>query len=275
MGKQEQTAVRQKRMKIAVILLAALLVLSAGGLAGVYIYSHFSSPVQSTAAVPDNLIGEESASEASSKPESSAGNASAQPETSVSSVISETSKNVSGDKPQAKLLELYQGKPEDNRRFEVRGMLPGDTETGFFCVKAHHSADITLFFRADITEQTKKLGDVLRIKVTRTDNGKVLCDAPFNEIDGTEFAEVLAKNTQGETAVYYRIDASLDTSVGNEYQSALLKADFEWYVKDDGGLTPPQTGDRFKPVLWAVLAASSFVLVLLLALWRRKEERHE
>lgn len=97
-------------------------------------------------------------------------------------------------------------------------MLPGDSVTKYFCVRAYHDADIPLFFRADVTEQTKSLGDVLHIKVTRMDTGEVLCDAPFAEIDGKEFPELLAANAQEETTVYYQIDVSLDTSVGNEYR---------------------------------------------------------
>lgn len=73
---------------------------------------------------------------------------------------------------------------------------------------------------------------------------RVLCDAPFAEIDGKEFSELLTANAQEETVAYYQIDVSIDTSVGNEYQAAKLLADFAWYVKDEGGLTPPpQTGD--------------------------------
>ena len=182
--------------------------------------------------------------------------------------------NPTADKPIAVKLELYEGRPGANQRFEVKNMFPGDTETKYFCVKAHHDADLELFFRTKITGQTKNLGDVLHIKVTHLETGKVLCDAPFAEIDGKEFSELLKKNAAGETTAYYQIDVSLDTSVGNEYQAAELKADFAWYVKDEGGLTPPQTGDTTNLILWITLAASS--LLLLILLWkRRKEARHE
>lgn len=56
--------------------------------------------------------------------------------------------------------------------------------------------------------------------------------------------------------------------------AALLRADFAWYVKDEGGLTPPPTGDTTNMVLWIILAVSA-LLLLLLAFWRRKEARHE
>lgn len=268
---------KSSRLKLAIIILAVLLVLSAGGLAARYIYLAYFAPAQTTATVPDNLIGENSIADGHSSTPGSNKQTPDQPESEPpTGVTSSASTGSAADKPQAPKLELYQGKLGDNQKFEVRNMFPGDTETKYFCVRAYHNKDITLFFKADVTEQTKALGDVLHIKVTHLDTGKVLCEAPFSEINGQEFSELLKKNAQGETTAYYRIDVSLDTSVGNEYQAALLKADFEWYVKDEGDLTPPQTGDTTNITLWITLAVSSFLLMFLLALKRRKEDgQHE
>ncbi len=273
MEPQEQT--KSKRLKIVIIILAVLLVLSAGGLAARYIYLAYFTPTQSTATVPDNLIGEEN-----SQPEknTTSDNGSESPDPSASeSAPGQITSRTEADKPTAARLELYEGKPGDNQRFEVSNMLPGDIETKYFCVKAYHDKDIDLFFKADITEQTKKLGDVLHIKVIHLETGKVLCDTSFAEINGKEFSELLKATSEKTTTAYYRIDVSLDTSVGNEYQAALLKADFQWYVKDEGGLTPPQTGDTTNLTLWIMLAGSSFLLMLLLLLGRRRkeDEQHE
>ncbi len=280
---------RSSRLKLAIIILAVLLLLSAGGLAVRYIYLNFFAPTQATVTVPDNLIGEEpepspsetsGASSETAQPESGQGTTSTPVsggETASRDPAGGTTDSGSTDKPQAAKLELYQGKPGDNQKFEVRNMLPGDSVTQYFCMKASHDQDVDLFFRADVTEQTKSLGDVLHIKVTHLDTGKVLCDTPFSEIDGQEFSELLAKNAQGETVAYYRIDVSLDTSVSNEYQAAMLQSDFEWYVKDEGELTPPpQTGDTTNIVLWAVLALSSLLLILLLLITKRRkrDEQH-
>ena len=261
---------RSSRLKLAIIILAVLLVISAGGLAARYIYLNFFAPTQATVTVPDNLIGEEESAATQPEPSSAPSDKTGSTDSSVQPAG--TTSRPAADKPQAPKLELYQGKPGDNQKFEVRNMLPGDTETKYFCVRAYHNKDITLFFKTDITEQTKSLGDVLHIKITHMETDKVLCDAPFSEINGQEFSELLKKNAQGETTAYYRIDVSLDTSVGNEYQAALLKADFNWYVKDEGGLTPPQTGDTTNIVMWAVLALSSLLLMLLLLLGRRRKE---
>lgn len=277
-GKDKKTP----RLKIVIIILAVLLVLSAGGLVVRYVYLNFFSPAQTTATVPDNQIGEvesipqESSEESNDTPDSSAEGSSAVPEQEEGGISEESgaAPESGGDasRPQAVKLELYQGNPDDNQKFEVRNMLPGDSVTQYFCVQAHHDEDITLFFRADVTEETKALGSVLHIKVVHMDTGKVLCDAPFSEIDGQEFSELLKQNAQNETTAHYQIDVSLNTSIGNEHQAALLKADFEWYVKDESGLTPPQTGDSTDIVLWVILASSSVLLILLLLLTRRRKE---
>lgn len=285
---------KKKKLKIAIIILAVLLVLSGGGLAARYIYLEYFAPAQTTATVPDNLIGDSVPAEESSTPAENTPPAESEPDTeqtdaaesgsaSGSSGTGTTAGNPSGnensapatDKPTAPVLELYEGRPDVNQRFEVQNMFPGDTETRYFCVRAYHEEDITLFFRAEVTEQTKNLGDVLHIKVTHLDTGKVLCDAAFNEIDGEEFSELLTANAQEETTGYYQIDVFLDTSVGNEYQAAMLEADFEWYVKDEGGLVePPQTGDTTNLVLWIVLAVSSLLLMVFLRKRRKEEEKH-
>lgn len=280
MDNQEQT--KPKRLKIIIIILAILLVLSAGGLAARMIYLNFFAPTQATVTVPDNLIGEEPPSATdgtgteSTSPAASDDAGSGRPSENGTGSTPAASRPAGMDKPSAAKLELYEGRPGDNQRFEEGNMFPGDSVTKYFCVKAYHDKDISLFFRADITEQMKALGNVLHIKVIHMDTGKVLCDAPFSEIDGQEFSELLKQNAQGETTAYYQIDVSLDTSVGNEYQAALLKADFNWYVKDEGGLTPPQTGDTTNIVMWSVLALSSLLLMFLLLMKRRKEdEQHE
>lgn len=275
---------RSSKLKLAIIILAALLILSTGGLAARYIYLNFFAPAQAAVTVPDNLIGEElelpfsetpGALSKTSQPESGQGTISAAAssgETASGDHTSGTTDSGITDKLQAAKLELYQGKPGDNQKFEVSNMLPGDSVTQYFCVKVYHNANITLFFNTEVTEETKNLGDALHIKVTHMETGKVLCDAPFSEIDGQDFSEFLAKNAQGETAAYYQINVFLDTSVGNEYQAAMLQADFEWYVKDEGGLTPPpQTGDTTNLVLWTVLTLSSLLLLLLLLLTRRRK----
>ena len=251
---ENQEKRKPSRGKAAVIGLAALLVLSAGGLVGRQIYFAHSASAQTTVTVPVKLAG-------------------GQTEEAIAAGGTDAS-GPGTDSRQADLLELYQGKPEDNRPFSVQDLLPGDTVTRYFCVKAYHDADISLFFRADVTEETKSLGDALHVKITRLESGDTLFDASFSELNGQALSEKLSANEAGETVAYYQIDVSLDTTAGNELQAARLKADFHWYIEgeDEGGLTPPPTGDGVDLVLWITLAASS-LLILLAAGRRRKEEK--
>ena len=272
MEQQEQPQ-KSKRLKIVIIILAVLLVISAGGLAARYLYLAYFVPAQSTAAVPDNLIGAPASSAPTDESRTPAADESQPEPTGTSSSPAQPAET---DKPTAAKLVLYEGQPSDNQRFEVSNMLPGDIETKYFCVKAYHDKDVDLFFKTEITEQTKNLGDVLHIKVTHLDSGNVLCDAPFSEIGGKEFSELLKVTGEKITTAYYQVEVSLDTAVGNEYQAAQLRADFSWFVKDEGGLTPPpQTGDTTNLTLWIVLAVSSLLLIVLLRKRRKEDERLE
>lgn len=302
MRNSEQSTPKSSRLKIVIIILAVLLVLSAGGLTARYVYLYFFVPTQSTITVPDNLIrGEDTKlqdiqAEDDSRSDDdtslgdndllgeqtekvidnsnvhetghSAGNTG---ETDDSVGNTDETGNAAENKPAAVKLELYEGKPGVNQRFEVENMLPGDTETTYFCIRTYHNADLELFFKTEVTEQTKKLGEILQIKVTHLETGKVLCDGAFSEVDGAEFSELLKKNAAGETTAYYQIDVSLDNSAGNAYQAADLTADFEWYVRDEGGLIPPKTGDTINLLLWITLAVSALLLIFFLLYVRHKK----
>lgn len=279
MEKQKRT-----RMKVAIIVLSCLLLLSAGGLAVRYIYLEHFAPRGGTVTVPDNLIGNTDVptqgtlasvpSTATDPASATDAPTSAAVDPTASTTAEQNTDATEQTQPQriATALELYRKNPGDNERFEVKNLFPGDVETKYFCVKTYHDVDVTLTFRATITEQTKALGDVLHIQVTRLDTGKVLLDAPFSQVDGKEISEVL-KADSGQTVCYYRIDVSLGTDVGNDYQAAMLKADFEWIVEDESGLTPPpQTGDSMDLMLGTAAILSSLSLLILLILMKRKKE---
>lgn len=272
------------RLKVLIIILSVLLVLSAGGLAAKYVYDNFFASDRASVTVPDNVIGDGGDSAQSGESSGTDGTQSGGTEgESVpagsggvpGSEDTETGGSAGADKPAAELLELYKTKPEDNEKFEVENMLPGDTVTRYFCVRVNHGEALDLYFTADITGQIKQLGDVLEIKVTRVGEDTALCDLPFSEADGKEYKTRVAENGSGATDVYYRIDVSLDTSVGNEYQAAELTADFKWFVKDESALESPVTGDAGGTVLWALLAASSAALIILLPVYRKGDKKRE
>ncbi len=275
---------KRNYIKLLAVILAALLVLSASGLAVRWIYLTQFAAARGTATVPDNLI-----SETEGIPEMPSEVEAAQPDTpeqTASDSAPETGshqisagQNAVGRQSEAQasgqeaaLLELYRGRPEVNEPFAVDNMLPGDSVTRYFCIHASHDTDLHLIFQPEITDQTQGLADVLHIKVTRLDTGEVLCDGAFSLADQQEFVTVLPRNGQGESTIYYRIDVSADTSIGNEYQLASLTADFHWYVNggDQGALTPPKTGDTAMPaIMWTVLCLSASALVVLLLIRRK------
>ena len=272
------------RLKVLIIILSVLLVLSAGGLAAKYVYDNFFASDRASVTVPDNVIGDDGDSaqsgESSGTDGTQSGGTGGESVPAGSGDVSGSESTGTGgseseDRPAAELLELYKTKPEDNEKFEVKNMLPGDTVTGYYCVRVNHGEALDLYFTADITGQTKQLGDVLEIKVTRVGKDAALCDLPFSEADGREYKTLVAENGGGVTDVYYRIDVSLDTSVGNEYQAAELTADFKWFVKDESALESPVTGDAGGTVLWALLAASSAALIILLPVYRKGDKKRE
>ena len=118
---------------------------------------------------------------------------------------------------------------------------------------------------------------MLHVVVRHLETDQVLCDAPFSENNGQDFAEILKVNAQNKTIATYQIDVSVSTSVGNEYQGAGLTADFNWYVKDDGGLTPPDTNDN--PILVIVLVvfllAAAGLIILLLVKRKKGGDKHD
>ncbi|WP_040195575.1 hypothetical protein [Candidatus Soleaferrea massiliensis] len=158
---------------------------------------------------------------------------------SQNSVNSNTSSAGSQDsskdpsRPKAPYLELYQGQPSVNQPFQVSDMLPGDELSKYFCVKAYHDGDITVRFRAPITEETGGLSKVLMLRVTDLGSDTVLYDGSFEDCQNADIRQVLTGNADKETISYYKIDAYLDTSVGNEYQLTTLKANFTWEVLED------------------------------------------
>ena len=74
-------------------------------------------------------------------------------------------------------FELYKRKrhASDNEAFDVSNMVPGDKVTKDFTVRIHHNDPLTLYFKTEVTEQTKKLGDVLQVSVTDEASGETVC----------------------------------------------------------------------------------------------------
>lgn len=201
-------------------------------------------------------------------------------------------------------LELYKSHAKDNEPFQVSNMVPGDKVSQDFTVRIHHKDQVTLYFKGLVTKQSKDLGDVLQVRVTDKNSGKIICRGTFNTINNKEYSQEIAQSGSGQTDVTYQVDAWFDTSVGNAYQKAFLDADFQWYVKDDGNTEPTQpsdnpttptdptkpsqsgggsgsgshggltarTGDTAHIVLWCVFAICALAIIILLIKSRRDKK---
>ncbi len=272
------------KFKIAIIILSVLLVISLGALATRAMFLH-NKAESATVVVPNNYLGKTPsavdavASTVVEEDENDQGESAASSNGASSNVNHDPNATpgvVVQQNESASLLEFYQGRKNVNKKFEVHNMVPGDSNTKYFCVRAHHSKDVELVFEAEVTEQTRLLGNVLDVVVTDTVNNKVICEGTFNEINGTKYSSTLAANETGKTVSFFRIDVSMDTSVGNPYQVARLLADLHWYIEEDDGLDPlPQTGDTTRVVLWVVVAVSAMTILFLLLLIRKREEEEE
>ncbi len=282
-----------KKVKTIIAILLALLILSAGALAARVVYLNYFADNTSTMVVPDNLIGEEdSTSDTTSAPETSTpatdennsteppsestGTETTAPETSAPTESTGTNNgSTTNTENKAAVIELYKGQPSDNEKFQVTNMLPGDTEVKYFAVKVSHHADAIVYFNAEVTEQTKNLADVLHIKVTHLENGKVIYDGTFADMNIDGYGETFATTESTETVAYYKIEVSLPTSTGNEYQAAKLLADFTWTVKDTGALDSPQTGDNSNIMLYFIIMCCSLGMIIILLFFRRRDKEDE
>ena len=253
--------------KAAIIILAVLLGVSVIALASLLLYNYIAKADPATVTVPNNIIASEEDTTADlTENASSLAAQNAAPASSASGAV--------GEETKAQLLQLYSGHADDNVPFAADNLLPGDSVTQYYAVQMHHTDDLTLLFRTDVTEETKDLGNVLHIRVRNLETGAVLCDGMFAEIDGREVSEAFAVDGAAESIAYYEVTVSMDTSVGNAYQAARLLADFHWYAAEEESLTDaPQTGDNLMLLLWVVIAVSAILLILLVLYRRRREDK--
>lgn len=254
---------KQKKIKIAVIVLACLLGVSLLGLGGVLI-SRWLAPAEPVqVVVPDNVITPD-------------------PETKDDDNGYGTVPAITGGAPQeteeeeasvANAVYLHRKTPDANWSFQVTNMFPGDVETRYFCVHVSHKATVTLRFHADLRPGSEVLAEVLMCRIVRMDNGEVMYDGLMQDMPAS-VNRTLWTNDSTTTETYYEITAYLDTSVGNAYQNQGLIADFRWWVEEVDNLEPPKTGD-IGVLPYAITAGVSlFFLLILVKKIRKEDEEH-
>ena len=278
---------QKEKIKLVIIILAVLLGLSLLALGGTIVYNRLAKSKPAVVAVPDNLITPEGETTEYADSENSTDNReqtmpnetersnSSDAQTLSSSTAASTKSTVSETK-QAATIELYDKQPDDNTRFNVTNMFPGDSETKYFRVQVSYNDKVTVHYKAAVREGYEKLAEVLKIKVTLLTTGEITYDGLMRDMpDNVTYNLASAESTTDE--LYYEITAYLDTSVGNDYQNKDLIADFSWWVEETGNLEPPpKTGDNANILLWACLAAASGgVIILLLFIRKRRKEEEE
>lgn len=271
---------QKKKIKIVIIVLACLLGLSLLALGGTLVYNKLANNPPATVTVPDNLI---TPDEDTTKPDSSESNSQApdSSETQTPSSSADTSssavptQSTTAEVKKAATIELYNKQPEENTPFTVGNMFPGDAEIKYFCVRVSYHDKITVHYKATVRPGYEKLAEVLKVRVNLLSTGETMYDGLMRDMPES-LTHKLASKKSTTDELYYEITAYLDTSVGNDYQNKDLIADFKWWVEETGNLDDsPKTGDTSNILLWAVLAAGSLSMIIILHVTRRRKEDEE
>ena len=253
-----------KKLRIVIIVLAALLAVSLAALAVTVIRASAHGD-SATVSIPGNITSgsahaETAAYRTSTKPDGS------RTQSAVSLSASGQARRVT--------LSLYRKQPEDNTPFNVVNMLPGDAVTQNYNVRVSHSGDVTVRFRAIIRPRYEKLAEVLKLRVELLNTGEILYDGLMRDMPRSVNHKLTASGST-TSDLEYELTAYLDTSVGNKYQNQELIADFHWWVegKEQSHLDSPKTGDDSHIVIFTVAAVAASIAVIILPVWRRREAR--
>ncbi len=299
--------IEQKSINKVIIILAILLVLSITALAVTVASKYSSEKNGNSAIVSDNVITPEKANIIVPKIHNLAviGGKGKVEFCKVQKVLADS------DNGKEVTLKIYKYHAEDEIPFQVTNMFPGDSETRAYLLEVSYRGNITVHFKANIKPGYEKLAEVLKCKVAIR-GGATLYDGLMKDMpDSVDYN--LPVGNGGTDEFIYDITVYLDTSVGNEYMSKQLYADFVWWVNEDesssssssdsssssssgivpiipsgssssgsnsgvtdiipGGLCPPNTGYIPRTALWASLAVVSLLIVALLLLILLKKKK--
>ena len=168
--------------------------------------------------------------------------------------------------PTSTVISLHKGQFTDNEPFKVANMLPGDLEVRNFCLKVSYKNSAKINFSVDIPNQSAKLLEVLKLKVTLLNSGEVVYDGLMRDMGDLETYTLEQSDSAKTKELYYEISTYLDPSVGNEYMgSAELKADFKWMIDDKSNLVrePGKLDYANAALMLSLLTGSLLVLKLL------------
>ncbi len=120
----------------------------------------------------------------------------------------------------------------DNVPFAVENMLPGDSESQYYCVSVSHDSTETVRFYINV-DTVQKLSNVLRVKVEQlipNMEDKILYDGLMKDCTAVDVNVTASSETV--TPIYYSITVYTNgAEVGNEYAGEGLTADFSWQLQ--------------------------------------------
>lgn len=287
------------KIQIIIIVLSVLLVTGLLILGGIKLYKKNRPDAQQTSAtVPDNIITQEeketkettdqttgaeeteaaeteTAETEIAEPSSQAPDESKAAEESTAAAATETGTPATTGGAAATetgtAVTLHKRKAQDNVKFQVGNMFPGDSETASFCVRVSHKDNVTLRFHADIRPGYEKLAEVMRCRVMLPDKNELIYDGVMRDMPAA-LNHALNTNKSTTSEVYYEITAYLETSVGNEYMNQSLVVDFRWWVDETANLDPPVAGDSSNLFLWLGTASGALLLLILILRKNKKED---
>ena len=161
-----------------------------------------------------------------------------------------------------------------------KDVMPGDTLTQKITVKnnADNKVKVEIYLRSlgaqeNSVEFLSKLG--LKVKLSSDNEMAYMFDAAANETAGlTDWVYFGTLYSGGEVNLDVALNVPVELS--NEFQSKIGYLDWEFMVKEfpiePDDPKPPETGDDFNIVLWFGLIISSFVLLIILFVWRKKDK---
>ncbi len=168
-------------------------------------------------------------------------------------------------------ISLYKGKDSDNRKFELKNILPGDIETRSFSLSISHKDKITIFFDIEVGEDKAALSEILIVKVSLPLREQPLYFGPLSQFPEGGVGITLGALEDGADIVSYTVEISMPESAGNEYSSATLEADLKWYAKDNSGLiySGEQLGTREVIICLGIMCGAIIAAILILLLIRK------
>lgn len=235
----------QKKIRLAIVVLAVLLAISLIALAGVVAHGRVQSKGD-PAVAPDNVITPEQTTGSAGQPPMAFLPLSGRSFLASGMTVESAS---AGDTT----LSLHRYQPSDSTPFQVTNMFPGDTESRVYYLRVSHTGSVTVHFHAEVQPGGEKLGEVLKCRVTvREDDVSVtLYDGLMAQMPGQlDYSVTSSRSTTRE--LVYVITAYLETGVGNDYQEKQLEADFRWWVEaetEDSPITPVGPNVPDKPLL--------------------------